>query len=140
MALNRIVLQGRLTATPELRHTQQGTPVTTVTLAVDRDRKEQDGSRGCDFIEVNAWSGTAELIANYFTKGRMMLVDGRLVMRDWTDREGNKRRTAQVVANSVYFCDSKREGNSEPAYSQTAYQRPTPGQFEDYDDDSDIPF
>ena len=105
--LNRIVLMGRLVKDPELRRTGSGTAVTSVTLAVDRDFKEQDGTRKADFIDVVAWKGTAEMLSKYFTKGRMIVVEGRLQLRDWTDKDGNKRRTAEVVANSVYFGDSK---------------------------------
>ena len=105
--LNRIVLMGRLVKDPELRRTGSGTAVTSVTLAVDRDFKEQDGTRKADFIDVVAWKGTAEMLSKYFTKGRMAAVEGRLQLRDWTDKDGNKRRTAEVVANSVYFGDSK---------------------------------
>lgn len=134
MALNRITIQGRITKDPELRHTQSGTAVTTITLAVDRDRKDQEGNRGVDFIDVVAWSGTAEFVCEYFTKGRMAVADGRLEIRDWTDRDGNKRRNAEVVAQSVYFCDSKRE--SAP---QTSYQAPAAGAFEEIEDDEDFP-
>lgn len=142
MALNRITLQGRITKDIELRHTNSGKAVTTITLAVDRDRKDQDGNRGVDFIDVVAWGGTAEFLHNYFGKGRMAVVDGRLELRDWTDKNGNNRRSAQVVADSVYFCGSKQEGGEAPQtpYTQTPYQKPTPGAFEDYGGDDDIPF
>ena len=115
MSLNKICIMGRLTADPELRRTQSGTAVTSVTLAVDRDFKDQDGSRVADFIPVVAWKGTAEVLAKYFSKGRMAVVTGRLQLRDWIDKEGNKRRTAEIVADNVYFGDSKRqEGNDSP--------------------------
>ena len=107
--LNRIIIQGRLTKDPELRRTQSGTAVVSATVAVDRDFKNQDGSRETDFIPVVAWKGTGELLAKYFTKGRMIVVEGRLQLRDWTDKDGNKRRTAEIVASSVYFGDSKAE-------------------------------
>ncbi len=109
MALNAVVLQGRLTRDPELRRTQNGTAVTSFSLAVDRDFKGQNGERETDFIDVVAWRGTAELAAKYLTKGRMALVSGRLQLRDWQDKDGNRRRSAEVIAEGVYFCDSKKE-------------------------------
>lgn len=132
--LNRIVIQGRLCADPELRRTNSGTPVTTVNVAVDRDFKNQDGSRDTDFIPVVAWKGTAEMLGKYFTKGRMIVVDGRLQIRDWTDKDGNKRRTAEIVANNVYFGDAKRD-DSAPAQSE-----PQGGFSEMGEDDSELPF
>ena len=137
--LNRIVLMGRLVKDPELRRTGSGTAVTSVTLAVDRDFKEQDGTRKADFIDVVAWKGTAEMLAKYFTKGRMAAVDGRLQLRDWTDKDGNKRRTAEVVANSVYFGDSK----SSDTQSAPASMNPVPvsaADFQEVDDDGQLPF
>lgn len=137
--LNRIVIQGRLCADPELRRTNSGTPVTTVNVAVDRDFKNQDGSRDTDFIPVVAWKGTAEMLAKYFTKGRMAVVEGRLQLRDWTDKDGNKRRTAEVVANSVYFGDSK----SSDTQSAPASMNPVPvsaADFQEVDDDGQLPF
>jgi len=116
--LNRIIVMGRLTRDPELRHTQTGTPVASFSLAVDRDFKDkQSGERATDFIDVVAWRATAEFISRYFTKGRMAVVEGRLQMRDWTDKEGNKRRSAEVIAENVYFGDSKRDNESAGAYS-----------------------
>lgn len=109
--LNRIVIMGRLTRDPELRRTQSGLAVTSFSLAVDRDFKSQGGERETDFIDVVAWRQTAEFVSKFFAKGRMAVVEGRLQMRDWTDRDGNKRRSAEVVADNVYFGDSKREGN-----------------------------
>ena len=106
MALNRIIIMGRMTKDPELRRTNSGTAVTTFTLAVDRDFKSQNGERETDFIDCTAWRNTAEFAANYFGRGRMAVVEGRLQMRDWTDREGNKRRSAEVIADNVYFGDS----------------------------------
>lgn len=99
---------GRLTRDPELRRTQSGTAVASFPLAVDRDFKGQNGERETDFIDIVAWRGTAELVSRYFTKGRMAAVEGRLQMRDWTDKDGNKRRSWEVVAESVYFADSRR--------------------------------
>ena len=111
--LNRIILMGRLTRDPELRHTQTGTAVASFSLAVDRDFRNRDsGEKGVDFIDVVAWRNTAEFVSKYFTKGRMAVVEGRLQIRDWTDREGGKRRSAEVVADNIYFGDSKRDGET----------------------------
>ena len=107
--LNYIVIMGRMTKDPELRRTNSGTAVTSFTLAVDRDFKSQGGEKETDFIEVVAWKNTAEFVSKYFSKGRMAVVEGRLQIRDWTDNNGNKRRTAEVVAESVYFGDSKQQ-------------------------------
>ena len=100
--LNRIILMGRLTRDPELRHTQSGTAVASFSLAVDRDFKSRDsGEKTTDFIDVVAWRNTAEFVSKYFAKGRMAVVEGRLQIRDWTDRDGGKRRSAEVVADNV---------------------------------------
>ena len=99
--LNRIVLMGRLTRDPELRKTQS------FTLAVDRDFASQGGEKETDFVDIVAWRSTAEFVSKYFTKGRMAAVEGRLQIRDWTDKEGGKRRSAEVIADNVYFGDSK---------------------------------
>lgn len=108
--LNYIVLMGRLTRDPELRRTGSGTAVTSFRIAVDRDFGPKDGSdRETDFIDIVAWRNTAEFVSRYFTKGRMAVVSGRLQMRKWTDKEGNNRITAEVVADNVYFGDSRRE-------------------------------
>ena len=104
---------GRLTIDPELRRTGSGTAVTSFSLACDRDFKSQSGDKETDFIEVIAWKNTAEFVSKYFSKGRMALVDGRLQIRDWTDKAGNKRTTAEVVADNVYFADSKRSESNE---------------------------
>ena len=110
--LNRIIIMGRLTRDPELRHTQTGTPVASFSLAVDRDFRSRDGGeRATDFIDVVAWRGTAEFVSKYFAKGRMAVVEGRLQIRDWTDRDGNKRRSAEVIAENIYFGDSRRDGD-----------------------------
>ena len=106
--LNKIVLMGRLTRDPELRRTQSGTAVASFTLAVDRDYKPQDGERETDFIDIVAWRGTAEFVSKYFSKGRMAVVEGRLQVRDWKDKDGAKRRSTEVIADNVYFGDSKR--------------------------------
>ncbi len=107
--LNKIVLMGRLTRDPELRRTQTGTAVTSFTLAVDRDFKSQNGEKETDFIDCVAWRNTAEFVSKYLTKGRMAVAEGRLQLRDWTDRDGNKRRSAEVIVENVYFADSKRD-------------------------------
>ena len=160
--LNRIILMGRLTRDPELRHTQTGTPVASFSLAVDRDFKDRNtGEKTTDFIDIVAWRQTAEFVSRYFTKGRMAVVEGRLQLRDWTDRDGNKRRSAEVVADNVYFGDSKRDAESvgvyappppaAPSYggysapaapSAPAYSAPAGGdQFADLsDDDGELPF
>ena len=104
---------GRLTRDPELRRTGSGTAVTSFSLACDRDFKSQSGEKETDFIEVVAWKNTAEFVSKYFSKGRMAVVDGRLQIRDWTDKAGNKRTTAEVVADNVYFADSKRSESNE---------------------------
>ena len=113
--LNKIILMGRLTRDPELRRTQSGTAVASFTLAVDRDYKPQDGERETDFIDIVAWRGTGEFVSKYFSKGRMAVVEGRLQVRDWTDKDGNKRRSTEVVADNVYFGDSKRPESGTPA-------------------------
>ena len=104
---------GRLTRDPELRRTGSGTAVTSFSLACDRDFKSQSGEKETDFIDVVAWKNTAELVSKYFSKGRMAVVEGRLQIRDWTDKAGNKRTTAEVVADNVYFADSKRSESND---------------------------
>lgn len=147
--LNRIVLMGRLTRDPELRRTQNGTAVTSFSLAVDRDYKSQSGEKETDFIDVVAWRGTAELVCKYFTKGRMAVVSGRLQIRDWTDREGGKRRSAEVIADSVYFGDSKRDSGSDPGGSSRETppvhgQTSAPAGWSDFseigENDGELPF
>ena len=118
--LNKIFIMGRLTRDPELRRTQSGTPVTSFSLAVDRDYKTQSGEKETDFIDVVAWRATAEFVAKYFTKGRMAVVEGRLQIRAWQDKEGNNRRSAEVVADNVYFGDSKRDGAAPGGFDQSA--------------------
>ena len=111
--LNKIIIMGRLTIDPELRRTGSGTAVTSFSMACDRDFKSQSGDKETDFIEVVAWKNTAEFVSKYFTKGRMAVVEGRLQGRDWTDKAGNKRTTAEVVAYNVYFADSKRSESND---------------------------
>ena len=127
--LNKIILMGRLTRDPELRRTGSGTAVTSFSLAVDRDFKSQNGEKETDFIDVVAWRSTAEFVSKYFTKGRMAVVSGRLQIRNWQDKEGNKRRSAEVVADNVYFGDSKRDSadggfNQSQGYAQSFNQIP----------------
>ena len=145
--LNHIVIMGRLARDPELRHTQSGTPVATFRLAVDRDFKDKNtGERATDWIDVVAWRGTGEFVSRYFSKGRMAVVEGRLQIRDWTDKEGSKRRSAEVVADSVYFGDSKRDSdssNTSRGYQASAdYGGPSGSdQFVELGDDcGDLPF
>ena len=150
--LNKIFIMGRLTRDPELRRTQSGTPVTSFSLAVDRDYKSQSGEKETDFIDVVAWRATAEFVAKYFTKGRMAVVEGRLQIRDWQDRDGNKRRSAEVVADNVYFGDSRRDnggdngGSYGGGYSAPAggYARAVGGGASGFaeidEEDGDLPF
>lgn len=113
--LNHIVLMGRLTHDPELRHTAPGTAVASFSLAVERDFQSKDTQeRAVDFVDVVAWRNAAEFVSRYFTKGRMAVVSGRLQIRNWTDKDGTKRRTAEVVADNVYFGDSKRDDSGAP--------------------------
>ncbi len=109
MALNRITIMGRICNQIELRRTGSGTAVASFTVAVDRDYSGKDSEKKTDFIDCVAWRQTGEFISKYFTKGRMIVVDGRLEMRDWTDKEGNKRRSAEVIVENGYFCDSKKD-------------------------------
>ena len=152
--LNHIVLMGRLTRDPELRRTGSGIAVAYLTLAVDRDYAAQGAEKETDFVDIVAWRNTAEFVSKYFTKGRMAVVSGRLQIRNWQDKEGNKRRSAEVVADNVYFGDSKRDGASAPAgfdqtpsyaapqpYQQPAPQAPAASGFSMLeDDDSELPF
>lgn len=105
--LNHVVLMGRLTRDPELRKTNNGTAVASFSLAVERDYKGENGEKVTDFIDIVAWKGTAEFVSKYFSKGRMAIVSGNLQIRLWTDKDGNTRRSAEVVATHVYFGDSK---------------------------------
>ena len=152
--LNHITIMGRLVRDPELRRTGTGTAVTSFTLAVDRDFSPKDGSeRETDFIDCVAWRQTGEFVSKYFTKGRMAVVSGRLQIRNWNDKDGNKRRSAEVVVDNVYFGDSRRDGDSAgsafgsgmpsgPAFG--GYEAPTPSATSDFamldDDDAQLPF
>lgn len=126
--LNHIVIMGRLTAAPELRYTQSNTPVASFTLAVDRDFQSGGSEKQTDFIPCVAWRGTAEFVSKYFSKGSMAVVSGRLQLRDWTDKDGNKRRTAEVVADNIYFGESKKRDASPDV------------QLEEIPDDGELPF
>ena len=140
--LNRCILMGRLTRDPELRRTQSGTAVASFALAVERDFKDRDtGEKAADFIDIVAWRQTAEFISRYFTKGRLAVVEGRLQTRSYEDKSGNKRKAVDVVADNVYFADSRKDGDSAPPPS--AYEAPTskPGEFTELsDDDGELPF
>ena len=150
--LNHIVLQGRLTRDPELRYTQSQTPVASFTLACDRDYQQGGSERQTDFIDCTAWRQTAEFVSKYFAKGSMAVVSGRLQIREWNDREGNKRRSAEVVADNIYFGESKRrEGgdnrgasNFAPKHELPATSAPTaqPAEptFTELADESELPF
>ena len=149
--LNHITIMGRLTRDPELRRTGSGVAVASFTLAVDRDfGKNENGERETDFIDCVAWRQTGEFVSKYFTKGRMAVVSGRLQIRNWTDKDGNKRRTAEVVADNVYFGDSRRDGDTGSAYSAPAapayggYSAPASSPASDFamldDDDAQLPF
>lgn len=142
--LNKIILMGRLTRDPELRRTGSGTAVTSFSLAVDRDFKSQSGEKETDFIDVVAWRSTAEFVNKYFTKGRMAVVEGRLQIRDWTDKDGGKRRSAEVIADNVYFGDSKRDGDSGTSGGYHTAGRPVDVSANDFEEvgeeDGELPF
>jgi len=148
MGLNVSAIMGRLTRDPELRNTQNGVAVASFTLAVDRDFVPKDGEREVDFIDVVAWRNTAEFVSKYFTKGKMAVVCGRIQTRTYDDRDGNKRKAFEIIADSVYFGESKRDSDSQPSRSQqTGYQSSQPSytqpssDFEPMDiDDGDLPF
>lgn len=135
--LNKVFLQGRLVADPELRHTQQGTPVASYRLAVDRDYKSKDSNaQNTDFVNIVSWRNTAEFVCKYFTKGRMMLVEGRLQMRSYTDKDSNRRTAAEIVTDNVYFCDSRKDESS----ADSGLLQESAGFSELADDDGDLPF
>ncbi len=151
--LNHITIMGRLVRDPELRRTGSGVAVASFRVAVDRDFvSKEGGERKADFIDCVAWRQTGEFVSKYFTKGRMIVVDGRLEMRDWTDKDGNKRTTAEIVVANAYFGDSKRDGDGSsyqgsygaaPASSYGSYAAPAPA-ASDFamleDDDAQLPF
>jgi len=151
--LNHITLMGRLTRDPELRYTSSGTPVASFTVAVDRDFSSKDGGeRQTDFIDIVAWRQTGACVSKYFTKGSMAIVSGRLQIRDWQDKEGNKRRSAEVVADNVYFGEGKRghdgadsgsHENAAPRSSGSSYEGDfnKSSAFSELDNgDGDLPF
>ena len=139
--LNHITLMGRLTRDPELRRTGSGTAVTSFTLAVDRDFKSPGGEKETDFIDIVAWRSTAEFVSKYFSKGRMAVVEGRLQIRDWTDKDGGKRRSAEVLANSVYFGDSKQDNQKSTSSSSTKNGVDvSASDFAELEDDGTLPF
>lgn len=146
--LNQIAIQGRFVRDPELRRTNSGKAVTSFTLVCDRDFKnQQTGEKEVDFIECVAWGGTAEMVEKYFHKGQMAVATGRLQLRDWTDKNGQKRRQAEILVNSIYFCGSKESGTQASSgagngYSTPAYQAPAPAaNFAELDgEDEQLPF
>ncbi|MBQ3491216.1 MAG: single-stranded DNA-binding protein [Oscillospiraceae bacterium] len=147
--LNHITIMGRLTRDPELRRTGSGVAVASFRVAVDRDYQPKDGGeRKTDFIDCVAWRQTGEFISKYFAKGRMIVVDGRLEMRDWTDKDGNKRTSAEIMVENAYFGDSKRDGDggnySAPAANFGGYSAPASAPASDFamldDDDAQLPF
>ena len=142
--LNKCFLQGRMTADPELRHTQNGVAVATFRLAVTRDFKEKDGERKADFVSVVFWRGTAEFVSRFFQKGSLAVVEGRLQVRDYTDRDGNKRFVTEVIADNVYFSESRKRDDTEQTYQaggDTEQTYPASGeQFGEISDSEDLPF
>ena len=133
--LNKVFMQGRLVADPELRHTPNGVAVASFRIAVDRDFKDKSGERQADFVNVIAWRATAEFVSKFFSKGRMAIVEGKLQSRNYEDKDGNKRYALEVVADNIYFGDSKRDQKPE---KEPEFQPP---QFTEYqDDDGDLPF
>ena len=150
--LNKVFVMGRLTRDPELRRTQSGTAVASFSLAVDRDYKTQSGEKETDFFDVVAWRTTAEFVAKYFTKGRMAVVEGRLQVRPWQDKDGNNRRSTEIIAENIYFGDSKKDGSGNTenygAQAYTApnggYAAPTGGAYGGFaeidEEDGDLPF
>ncbi len=150
--LNKIFLQGRLVADPELRHTPSGVAVCSFRIAVDRDFKDREtGEKKTDFINVVAWRQSGEFVSRYFSKGRLAIVEGRLQIRDYTDRDNNKRTIAEVIADNVYFGDSRRDNESggTASFGSSPYA-PSPGggyaapgeadQFSELSDDGELPF
>lgn len=137
--LNKIIVMGRCSADPELRMTSSGVPVATVTLAVDRDFKAKNGNKETDWIDVVAWRETGKFLADHFGKGRMAVVSGRLQIRSWTDKDGGKRRTAEIVADNVYFGDSKKDAGErhESAMDNNGLEPDYPAIF---GDDETLPF
>lgn len=143
--LNQIVLMGRLTRDPELRRTGSGIAVASFSVAVERDFKSRESdNKETDFIDIVAWRQTGEFVSKYFTKGQMIAVTGRLQIRNWEDKDGNKRRSAEVVADNVYFAESKRGNSGDVPYatpSESSYAPPPSSDFAELgDDDGELPF
>lgn len=139
--LNKIFIMGRLTRDPELRTTNSGTSVASFSLAVDRNYKGADGEKETDFIDCVAWRQTGEFAAKYFTKGRMAVVEGRLQIRPWTDKEGNNRRSAEVIVDNMYFGDSKRDGDTGGARPASGPVNVSANDWQEADEDEgDLPF
>ena len=137
MSLNHITIMGRIVRDIELRRTGAGVPVASFTVAVDRDfGKTESGEKETDFIDCVAWRQTGEFVNKYFSKGRMIVVSGRLQIRSWTDKDGNKRRTAEVVADNCYFGDSKNSNAADNSYTAPADNYA----LIDGDDDANLPF
>ena len=133
--LNTISIMGRLTRDPELRYTSAGTPIASFTLAVDRDYSGADGEKKTDFIDCVAFKGTAEFVSKHFAKGTMAVVNGRLQFRDWQDRDGNKRRNAEILVKNIYFGERKQQGAVDVAAGDY-----TEGFEELGEDDGELPF
>lgn len=139
--LNKIFIMGRLTRDPELRTTNSGTSVASFSLAVDRNYKGADGEKETDFIDCVAWHQTGEFAAKYFAKGRMAVVEGRLQIRPWTDKEGNNRRSAEVIVDNMYFGDSKRDGDTGGARPASGPVNVSANDWQEADEDEgDLPF
>ena len=143
--LNHITIMGRLPRDPELRRTGSGLAVAGFTVAVDRDRAMEGKEKETDFIDCVAWRQTGEFVSKYFTKGSMIVVSGRLQIRSWTDKDGNKRRTAEVAAENVYFGESKRNSDNGSSYAgNNGYGVPAKPPASDFalleDDDAQLPF
>lgn len=140
--LNKVFLQGRICQTPEMKTTNSGTQVCTVSLAVDRDFKSKDGEKETDFITVVAWKNTAVFLSKYFTKGRMAIVDGRLQTRSWEDKDGKKRVAVEVVADNIYFGDSKNDksGEEKVSYDTEPARGGVSVEFDEIEDDDSLPF
>ena len=140
--LNHITILGRLTRDPEMRSTQSGVAVASFTLAVDRDFGGRDGGeKQTDFIDCTAWRHTAEFVSKYFSKGRMAVVSGRLQIDNYTDNDGNKRKAAKVIADNIYFGDSKKDGATGSQSDETTSFTPAPSGFVTVEvDNSELPF
>lgn len=138
--LNRIIIMGRLGRDPEVRYTQAGTPVASFSLAVDRDVPDKaTGARATDWVDVVAWSARAKFVGQYFRKGQLAVVEGRLQVRDWTDREGGKRRSVEVVADNIYFAGAKAAPPSEGNAPESSLP-PADPEFREMEDDGQLPF